>query len=222
MNADEVYRNIRNDRIIVIVRGVDISQILSIADAVYSAGIRLIEITCNTQGFEEMIAELSSKMSDKMTIGAGTVITKDLCEKCVKAGAKYIIAPDMNPEIIEYCVQNDIAVIPGAATPTEVLTAARLGAKMIKIFPASSLGADFILQLRGPVNDVDFIAVGGVKLNNIKEFIEAGCIGIGIGGSVIKKDLLQRSDWQSITSIAKGYVKKMDEVLAEQKRKKND
>ena len=220
MHADKVYQVVRDEKIIVIVRGVKTSHILDIAKALYTAGIKLIEVTCNTEGFEEMIAAVSKEMAGNLLIGAGTVLNKDLCEKALAAGAQYIVAPDVNPEVIEFCLKNDTAVLPGAATPTEVLTAVRLGAKMIKIFPASALGPDFILQLRGPVDDIDFVAVGGVRLNNIKDFLEAGCVGIGIGGAVLKKDAVERSDFDSIRSIATQYVKRTAEALAELKRQK--
>lgn len=205
MNAEQVYRQIRTEKVIVIVRGVRKERIVNIAKAVQAAGCNFLEVTCNTAGAAEMIDLLCKEMPD-MCIGAGTVITKALAEEVCTAGAKYVIAPDTNPEVIDYCVQNDIAVIPGAATATEVLTAARHGAKMIKIFPAACIGVDYIKQLKEPIDNVDFLAVGGVRVSNIKDFVAAGCVGIGIGGSVIKKEALENDDWQSITNEVTKYV----------------
>lgn len=167
-----------------------------------------------------MIAAVSKEMADSMIIGAGTVLNKDLCQKALDAGAKYIVAPDVNPEVIDLCLKNDIPVLPGAATPTEVLTAVRCGAKMIKLFPASALGPEFIRQIKGPVDDIDFVAVGGIRLNNIKDFLDAGCVAIGIGGAVLKKDAVENSDFDSICSIATQYVKRVAEALAELERQK--
>lgn len=220
MHADKIYQAIRDQKIIVITRGVKTSQILDIAKALSTAGIKLLEITCNTEGFEEMIASVSKEMADKMLIGAGTVVNKELCEKALAAGAKYLVAPNVNQEVMELCLKNDTAVLPGAATPTEVLTAVRCGAQMIKLFPASALGPDFIRQIRGPIDNVDFVAVGGIRLNNIKDFFEAGCVAIGIGGAVLKKDAVERSDFDSIRSISTQYVKRTDEALAELERQK--
>ncbi len=205
MNAEQIYQQVRDEKVIVIVRGAGKEKIVNIAKAVRAAGCNFLEVTCNTAGAAGMIDILCSQMPD-MCIGAGTVITKQLAEEVVEAGAKYIIAPDTNPEVIKYCVAKDIPVMPGAATATEVLTAVRAGAKMIKIFPAACIGADYIKQLKGPIDNVDFLAVGGVRVNNIKDFVAAGCVGIGIGGSVINKQAVENADWQSITKEVAKYV----------------
>lgn len=205
MKAEQIYQQIRDEKVIVIVRGVCKENVVNIAKAVQAAGCNFFEVTCNTQGAAEMITLLCKEMPD-MYIGAGTVINKALASQAIAAGAKYIIAPDTNPEVIEYCVQNNIAVMPGAATATEVLTAVRCGAKMIKIFPAACIGVDYIKQLKGPIDNVDFLAVGGVRVNNIKDFIAAGCVGIGIGGSAIKKEAIDNADWISITNEVAKYL----------------
>ncbi|MBN1392585.1 MAG: bifunctional 4-hydroxy-2-oxoglutarate aldolase/2-dehydro-3-deoxy-phosphogluconate aldolase [Sedimentisphaerales bacterium] len=207
MKAEQIYKTIRQEKIIVIVRGIEKDRIVNAAQAVLAAGVKMLEVTCNTAGVFEMLKLLNEKMADKMVIGAGTVITKDLCEKALNAGAKYIIAPDVNPEVIAHCVKHDIAVLPGAATATEILTAKRCGAKMVKIFPAAALGLDYIKQLRGPIDDIDFVAVGGVRPETISDFSAAGCIAIGIGESAVKKEFVEKGDWQAITETVKKYVK---------------
>jgi 2-dehydro-3-deoxyphosphogluconate aldolase/(4S)-4-hydroxy-2-oxoglutarate aldolase len=206
MKAEEIYQTIRREKIIVIVRGIDKSRILNVAEAVLAAGVKMLEVTCNTAGVFEMLELLNERMAGKMVIGAGTVITKDLCEKAIDAGAKYIIAPDVNTEVIDYCVKRDVAVLPGAATATEILTAKRHGAKMVKIFPAAALGLDYIKQLRGPIDDVDFVAVGGVRPENIKGFFTAGCIAFGIGESAVRKEFVEKGDWDVITMSVKKYA----------------
>jgi 2-dehydro-3-deoxyphosphogluconate aldolase/(4S)-4-hydroxy-2-oxoglutarate aldolase len=205
MSAEQIYQQVRDEKVIVIVRGASKEAIVNIAQAVRGAGCNLLEITCNTDGAADMISLLCDQMPE-MCIGAGTVITRALAEQVHAAGAKYIIAPDTNGEVIEYCLQNDIAVMPGAATATEVLSAVRYGAKMVKIFPAACIGADYIKQLKGPIDNVDFLAVGGVRVSNVKDFVAAGCIGIGIGGSVIKNEAVENADWQSITNEVAKYV----------------
>ncbi len=207
MRAEQIYKIIRQEKIIVIVRGVDKGRILNLAEAVLAAGVKMLEVTCNTEGVFEILELLNEKMAGKMVIGAGTVITKDLCKKALNAGAKYIIAPDVNPEVIAYCVKHNIAVLPGAATATEILTAKRCGAKMVKIFPAAALGLDYIKQLRGPIDNVDFVAVGGVRPETLGDFFAAGCIAIGIGESAVKKEFVEKGDWQAITENVNKYVK---------------
>jgi 2-dehydro-3-deoxyphosphogluconate aldolase/(4S)-4-hydroxy-2-oxoglutarate aldolase len=209
MNAELIYEMIRREKVIVIIRGVEKGRIINVAEAVLTAGVKMLEVTCNTEGVFEMLTLLNEKMADKMVIGAGTVITKDLCEKAINAGAKYIIAPDVNPDVIAHCVKHDIAVLPGAATATEILAAKRHGAKIVKIFPAAALGIDYIKQLRGPIDDVDFVAVGGVRPENIGEFFAAGCVAIGIGESAVNKKFVEKRDWQAITDNVNRYVIKL-------------
>jgi 2-dehydro-3-deoxyphosphogluconate aldolase/(4S)-4-hydroxy-2-oxoglutarate aldolase len=206
MNAKQVYEMIRREKIIAIVRGVQKEHIIEAARAVFKAGIKLLEVTCNTKGVFEMIKLLNEKLGDKMVIGAGTATATDLCKKALKAGAKFIVAPDVNPDVIDYCVKKDVAVLPGAATATEILAAKRHGAKMVKLFPASAIGLDYIKALRGPIDDVDFVAVGGVRPETIGDFFAAGCIAIAAGDSVIRKPLVEKGDWSAITEIAQKYV----------------
>lgn len=212
MRAQEVYDVIRAERLVVIVRGVGIDVIGDVADAVCAGGCGLLEITCNTEGAAEMIGKLCKEQAGRMVIGAGTVITKELCEEVLAAGAEYVIAPDVNPEVITHCVENDVAVIPGAATATEVLTAWRLGTQMVKIFPAGLLGTGYIRMLRGPIDDVDFLAVGGVGFDRIENFIAAGCVGIGIGDSVLKTEFIENRQWGRITELVSQYVEKLAQL----------
>jgi len=212
MKAEQVYETIRKEKIIAIVRGVGKGSIVNIAEALLAGGIKILEVTCNTEGVFEMIETLCEKMGDKMVIGAGTVITTQLCERALEAGAEFMIAPDTNPDVIDYCVRQDVAVLPGAATATEILTAKRHGAKMVKIFPAADIGIDYIKRLRGPIDDVDFVAVGGVRPENIADFFSAGCIAIGVGDSVVPKEFVEKGDWQAITETARRYVQNLPAI----------
>ncbi len=210
MDDESVYGLVRERGIVAIVRGVEPEAASEIAESLYAGGIRLLEVTCNTAGFGEMIAMLGSRMAGRMVIGAGTVTTAGRCEQALAAGAEYMVAPDTNAEVIRYCVERDIAVFPGGQTATEILAAARLGARIVKVFPASAVGPGGIRQLRGPIDDVDFLAVGGVNLENMGDFIGAGCIGIAIGGSVIRKEIVARRDWARLTAEASAYVAAMN------------
>ncbi len=202
MDAKQIYQRIREEKIIAIVRGVSAYRVIRIAEALYAGGIRLMEITCNTPGVTEMIEAVSKAMEGKMGVGAGTVLTEKLAGDVCAAGAQYVIAPDINPAVVEFCLERGVPVIPGAATPTEILLAKRLGVTMIKIFPAEALGTEYIQQIRGPIDDMDFVAVGGVTEGNVAEFLKAGCAAAGLGGSLVKKDLVDRCDWAGLTALA--------------------
>jgi len=209
MKAEQVYELIRKEKIIAIARGVGIDHIINLAEALLAGGIKMLEVTCNTDGVFEMIEMLRDKMGDRMCIGAGTVITMELCEKAIHTGAEFMIAPDTNTDVIDYCVKHDVAILPGAATATEILTAKRHGAKMVKIFPASALGVNYIKALRGPIDDVDFVAVDGVRPENMAEFFAVGCVAIGIGASVVRKEFVEKGDWKAITETARRYVQNL-------------
>lgn len=193
---------VRQTRIVAIVRKIPPAAVVSVAKALYAGGIRLMEITCNTPDAARMIEEVCRAVGDRMLIGAGTVITPDLAEEVRLAGARYMVAPDVNPEVIEYCTQRDIPIIPGAATATEVLGACRLGARMVKVFPADGLGVDYIRQLRGPLDDVDLVAVGGVTVENAVDFLRAGCVAVGLGGSLVGSEIVAKRDWPELTRLA--------------------
>jgi 2-dehydro-3-deoxyphosphogluconate aldolase/(4S)-4-hydroxy-2-oxoglutarate aldolase len=212
MKAEQVYELIREEKIIAIARGVRIDQVIHIAEALLTGGIKMMEVTCNTDGVFEMIRLLREKMAGKMCIGAGTVITTQLCEKAIEAGAEFMIAPDTNTDVIDYCVKHDVAILPGAATATEILAAKRHGAKMVKIFPASALGVNYIKALRGPIDDVDFVAVDGVRPENMAEFFAVGCVAIGVGASVVRKEYIEKGDWKAITDTARRYVQNLPAI----------
>ncbi len=203
MDAKQIYQHIREEKIIAIVRGVSADRVIRIAEALYAGGLRLMEITCNTPGVTEMIAAVSKAMEGKMFVGAGTVLSEKLAREVCSAGAQYVIAPDINPAVVEFCLKRGVPVIPGAATPTEILLAKRLGVTMIKIFPAEALGANYIQQIRGPIDDMDFVAVGGITEGNMAEFLQAGCAAVGLGGSLIKKEWVESGDWASLSALAK-------------------
>jgi 2-dehydro-3-deoxyphosphogluconate aldolase / (4S)-4-hydroxy-2-oxoglutarate aldolase len=209
MNSLHVYELIRQNKIIAIARGVRTDQVVKIAEALLAGGIKILEVTCNTDGVFEMIKMLGEKMGERMCIGAGTVITTDLCKQAIKTGAKFMIAPDINTDVIDYCVKKDVAVLPGAATATEILAAKRHGAKMVKIFPASALGVNYIKALRGPIDDVDFVAVDGVRPENMAEFFAVGCVAVGVGASIVRKEFIEKNNWKAITEIARQYVEKL-------------
>lgn len=212
MRASEFYEMVHAEKVIAIVRGVSPVDIADVGEALYEGGIRLMEVTSNTPSFAEMIGILSERTEGRMVIGAGTVITRQLCDEALGAGAKYIIAPDVNKEVIEYCVSKDVGMIPGGVTATEILTAGRFGAKMVKIFPACAVGAEQIKLLRGPIDNIDFLAVGGIRLDNVEEFIAAGCTGIGIGisGELVNQGIAEGVGYKHITERARGYVEKVN------------
>ncbi len=206
MDKDQVLACIKETGIIGIVRGTKEKEIVNIAQALYAGGIRAMEVTCNTPGHLEMIRQLVGTMGDKMAIGAGTVLSPSAAQMVLDAGASFVLAPDLNPAVVQLVHQYQKLAIPGVTSPTEVMGAYRLGVDVVKIFPAGPLGAAYVKNLRGPFHNLAIIAVGGINLANIGGFVEAGAVAFGIGGELIDKQVLSTGNYAAITEKAQQFM----------------
>ncbi|NOU70054.1 bifunctional 4-hydroxy-2-oxoglutarate aldolase/2-dehydro-3-deoxy-phosphogluconate aldolase [Paenibacillus sp. LMG 31458] len=197
MNREQGLIEIERTRIIAIVRGVQENHILSLADALLKGGITVMEVTLNTPGALRMISELQEQSGQHMFIGAGTVLDLEDAKKAVHAGASFLVTPNMDEEVIRWSRQEGIPIFPGAMTPTEIVKAWKAGATAVKVFPSASLGLTYIKELMGPLDQIPLIAVGGVTEENIKQFLNIGCYGLGIGGTLINLKEIEagRFDW---------------------------
>ena len=178
-----VLSEILKNKIVAIIRGADPDDILKIANVLQQGGINILEITLNSPNALNIIKELNNKMKDRMLIGAGTVLNADAAKSSIEAGAKFIISPNVNIETIEITKQHGAVSIPGAYTPTEIVTAYSNGGDIIKIFPASN--ADYIKALRGPLSHIPMMPTGGINIENIKEFQKTGAVAFGIGTALV-------------------------------------
>lgn len=173
---------IRRHRIVIIYRGEAPEDCVTIARSLYDAGIRLFEVTLNSDRPLEGIALLRKEFGDDVEIGAGTVLEPEEVDRAAEAGAGFIISPDLDESVIARTKQAGLVSIPGALTPTEIRRAVRAGADLVKVFPIRPVGgADYIRQLRGPLPDVPMMATGGVDAALARECFAAGCDGIGVG-----------------------------------------
>ncbi|NEW07615.1 bifunctional 4-hydroxy-2-oxoglutarate aldolase/2-dehydro-3-deoxy-phosphogluconate aldolase [Paenibacillus sp. SYP-B3998] len=202
MLREQGLKEIEQTRIIAIVRGVKEEHISSVAEALYRGGITVMEVTLNTPGALRMIEELQSTFTDRMYIGAGTVLDLDDAKKAVQAGAAFLVTPNMDEEVIRWAKSEDIPIFPGAMTPTEIVKAWKAGATAVKVFPCASLGIAYIKELMGPLDHIPMMAVGGVTEENIKQFLHIGCYGLGIGGSLINLKEIEAGRFEWITEKA--------------------
>lgn len=209
---EAIIQKVLDKKIVAIVRGVYGEDALGLAKALYAGGIELLEVTFDQSKPESLnrtsdtVKLLCQELGDKMHFGAGTVTTLEMLNLAREAGASFIVSPDFNPEIIKATVEAGMVSMPGAMTPTEILTAYRAGADFVKVFPTSTLGAAYIKGVRGPLNHIRLLAVGGVNEKNIAEFLAAGCVGAGIGGNLVNKTWIANGEWDKITALAKEYV----------------
>ena len=207
-----VIEAIRKEKLVVIVRGIARENLLPLAEAMYKGGVRLLEVTFSQNGStpDEQTADniklLAEAMKGKMMIGAGTVTKPSQVELVKAAGGLFIISPDTCKEVIKKTRELGLVSMPGALTPTEAMTAHRAGADFVKLFPILDLGPSYVKAVRAPLSGIEFLAVGGVDLTNIKDFLKVGVSGFGIGSGIVKNDLVKAGKYDEITAMAKEYV----------------
>jgi 2-dehydro-3-deoxyphosphogluconate aldolase/(4S)-4-hydroxy-2-oxoglutarate aldolase len=193
--------------VIPVVRAPSSEIAIRVAETLVEAGLPIIEVTMTVPGAIDVIAALTRRFGGKAVIGAGTVIDERTVEGAIDAGAEFIVSPGMVGDVIDAAHRHDVALIPGALTPTEIITAQRAGADMVKIFPAQSVGgASYIRALLGPFPDIPFVPTGGVTLLNVGDFIRAGSAAVGVGGDMISREAIGRGDYQMIGALATQFV----------------
>lgn len=209
---DVIIRKIQEEKLIAIVRGIAPESCVRVADALYEGGFRLMEVTFNLkdpaswQQTADAIAACIAKYGDKMEFGAGTVVSVQLCEMAAKAGAKFIVSPDTNVEVIRRTVELGMVSLPGALTPSEILTAHSAGADFVKLFPIAEMGPKYVKAVMAPISNVGLLAVGGVNEDNLKEYLDLGLVGAGIGGNLVNKKWIESGEFEKITEVARKMV----------------
>ncbi|MDR3564168.1 MAG: bifunctional 4-hydroxy-2-oxoglutarate aldolase/2-dehydro-3-deoxy-phosphogluconate aldolase [Negativicutes bacterium] len=206
MNKWDIVKSIQETGIVAILRGTKAEELLKIAAALHDGGVQAIEVTCNTPGYLAMIGALADKMGDKMIIGAGTVLSPVTAQLVLDAGAQFVLAPDFNREVVQQVHQNCKLAIPGVTTPSEIMEAYRLGVDVVKLFPAGSLGPRYLKDLRGPLNNAAIMPVGGINLDNLAEFVQAGAFAFGVGSELIDKKAITDGNYAVITQKAKAFI----------------
>lgn len=201
MNRDKVFQLIESCGVVAILRSPG-GDILQITAALQEAGVKAVEVTIDTPGALRTI-ELLRDTFKEIAIGVGTVLDPETAATAIDAGAQFIVTPTLNVRTVEMANRHDRLIIPGVFTPTEILTAFEAGAAAVKVFPATSLGPDFIRQVRAPLPHIPLIPTGGINLDNVAEFIQAGSTAVGLGSSLIGRS---DNDPAQITAHAKKIV----------------
>lgn len=210
---------VQKNRITAILRDVPSNKAVDVAKALFDGGITSLEVAFNNNDSEKYnetlvsISNIINYLDNKVSVGAGTVTTVNSVENAYRCGAQFIISPNTSKEVIKRTKELSMLSMPGAMTPSEIVVAKEAGADIIKIFPAGYLGTNYIKAISAPLNDILFMAVGGIDYENIGDFISAGCVGVGIGGNLIDKRAIQSNDFGKITKLAKHYVMAVNKVL---------
>lgn len=203
-----VLQRLIQSGVVAVVRADNSEQAIKITDACMKGGIAAIEITFTIPGAAEVIADLRKVYSpDEMIIGAGTVLDPETARIAILAGAQYIVSPALNLDTVKLCNRYQIPVMPGAMTIAEVIAAMEAGADIIKVFPGDAFGPSFIKAIKGPIPQAPLMPTGGVNLDNVGEWIHAGCVAVGVGGNLTAG--AKAGDYKSIEEIAKQFIAKV-------------
>lgn len=197
-----------NNRICAIMRNVPTEIALRYARAAYDGGIRLFEVAMNTPEGARQISIIREGLNEDVFVGAGTVINEKRCIEAQKAGAQFFLTPSVSLRTIDFCKNNQIPLLPGILTPTDVAVCLEHGYSVMKLFPAGDMPSGYIKSLKGPFDGTEYVAVGGVNPENIRSFFAAGFIGVGIGSNLIPKEYVNNEQWDRAVNYVSEMVKK--------------
>lgn len=213
--ANAILTKIHENKIIAVTRGIGSDKIVDTVQALVNGGIKLFEVPFNQENPEKAQDTLKSlellkrKFGDSICAGPGTALTVQQVVDAVDAGADYIISPSLDIEVVKKTKELGKISIPGAFTPSEIVNAYNAGADIVKLFPAGTLGVEYIKAITAPLNHIPFIVLGGINVDNVEQFINAGAIGVGIGGNLVDKNSVYTGDFNKITMLAQTYVNKI-------------
>ena len=209
MNA---FSTVMKEKIIVIARNLNPEHALPFSRALLSGGIHMMEVTFDQQRPESWdktsrsIRAIRDSLGDMMTVGAGTVLTLEQLDLARLSGASYMVSPNVDDQIIRQARTFGMSAFPGALTPTEIAAAFSAGADAVKLFPAANFGPEYLKAVKAPLSHIPIIAVGGIDAKNCAAYMQAGAVGIGIGGSIANRQWMETGEWDKITALAQAFV----------------
>ncbi len=192
--------------VIGILRGIAYDFFGQVMAASFEAGLQAIEVTYNTERAEQIVSDHLPQVPEGKLLGMGTIRNLDEARQAVAVGAMFIVTPNTDSQVIDYAVAHNVPVVAGAFTPTEVYTAWAAGAAMVKVFPCGCIGPDYIRELRGPFDQIPLVAVGGVRLDNIRAYLDAGASAVGVGDSLFGKEALKQRSPLNISKNVKQFL----------------
>lgn len=206
MTKQEILDRILSTGVVAVIRMKDTQRLKKVIEAIRLGGVKSIEITMTVPGAVEIIADLVKTVPDDVLVGAGTVTDVETANKVIDAGAKFVVGPILNLDIIRLCNQRGVVIMPGCYTPTEIFTAWKAGADIIKVFPATSLGPKYFKDIRGPFPDLRLLPTGGVSVDNVGDWIAAGAVAVGIGSDLLDKKAIDEERYEVLTERARRMV----------------
>ncbi len=206
MSREKHLQRVLDCGIVAVVRFSDPAPLVNVVKALAEGGVTVAEVTFTVPNALDVIRAAKQQLGDRVLLGAGTVLDPETARAAFLAGAEFVVSPSVNLEVIKLCRRYDKLVMPGAFTPTEVLTAWEAGADIVKVFPADVVGPLFFKALKGPLPQVKLMPTGGVDLTTAGEFLKAGAVCLGVGGHLVDPKVIAAGDFAKITQLAKQYI----------------
>lgn len=207
MNKTSMIRQIHEIGLVPVLRATSAKEAMVIADAIIAGGVTVLEITMTVPGAIQVIEQLVKHHGEKLLVGAGTVLDAETARSCILAGAQFVVSPALDVRTIELCRRYSVPIMPGALTPTEIVTAWQAGADVVKVFPCSALGgAKYLKALQGPLPQIQLIPTGGVSLSTAEEFLSAGAFALGVGSDLVDSKAAAEGRTDVITENARKYM----------------
>jgi 2-dehydro-3-deoxyphosphogluconate aldolase / (4S)-4-hydroxy-2-oxoglutarate aldolase len=206
MDKVQVLQTLQEIGLVPVLRAESVEKAMALATAIAAGGVTVLEVTMTVPGAMQVMRRLAEERPD-ILIGAGTVLDPETARMCILEGAKFVVSPALNLKTIEMCHRYSIPVLPGALTPTEVVTAWQAGADIIKVFPANALGgAKYLKSLKAPLPQIELIPTGGVSLSTAAEFLEAGAFALGVGADLVDPKAMADGKPELVTESARKYL----------------
>src|SRR5205085_30903 len=216
MTKSEVVRQIRETGVIPVVPANSAAEAMRAIDAIREGGIAILEITMTVPSAVNVIEEVSARYGSEALVGAGTVLDPETAKACISAGARFVVSPSLDLETIAFCRAQEVVVMPGALTPTEVVQAWTAGADFVKVFPAGAVGgASYIKALKAPLPQIELVPTGGVSLKTAADFIRAGASALGVGADLVDTKALSEGRADLITERARQFIEIVRAARAE-------
>ena len=212
MSRDDTLTRVFNSGIVAVVRAPSRERLVEVAQALRKGGVEAIEIAFTVPGAHRVLEQVADRLGDEILLGAGTVLDPETARTALLAGAEFIVAPTVNLDVIRLCHRYDKAVMPGALTPTEVLSAWEAGADVVKVFPSDLTGPRYLKALHGPLPQVRLMPTGGVNLETAADFLRAGAFALGVGGALVERKAVLAGDVERIESVARQFVQIVTET----------
>src|SRR5438309_2005905 len=206
MSRESQLRQVLDCGIVAVVRSPDSQQLVEVTRALADGGVTVVEITMTVPNALDVLRQVRAAIGDRILLGAGTVLDPETARAVLLAGAEYIVAPTVNLDVIRLCRRYDKLVMPGAFTPTEILTAWEAGADIVKVFPAEAVGPAYFKALRGPLPQIRLMPTGGVDLTTAAAFLKAGVCCLGVGSQLVEPAAVAKGDFARIRDLARQYV----------------